>query len=254
MKLNIRRFLPYALPTTTQTGVITFCLNTFTFLLKYVAIPSPTSSLFSQDGGALSSQGLPAKWHHNRAADGNASMWAAVAPQVLIMRQMGHPTQLGCPVCLLLGLQSLWLWTHSGPNSNSCLFSPLLVLLRWITHRNSFLGKSILGHTLFSFARDVAFPESVDTGKQLGRGMWGALYGANFMSGRENFFFSSSIKTEIHIEFKKEMGRKWGWSCLSFCVFSYFRKLFLKTLRKKDCSIMIIVAHSFKISSPKKGK
>lgn len=152
--------------------------------------------------------------------------WAAVAPQVLSMRQTGHPTQLGCPVCLLLGLQSLWLWTHSGPNSNSCLFSPLLVLLKWITHRNSFLGKSILGHTLFSFARDAAFPESVDTGKRLGHGMWGALCWANFMSGRENFFFSSSIKLRYILNSKKKWGENGADLVLVFVSFSTLGNFF----------------------------
>lgn len=76
-------FFPCALPTSTQTGTVTFCLNTFSFLLKYAVIPSPTSSLFSQRASELNSQCLPAELCHNVPVGSSASVRATLPRCVL---------------------------------------------------------------------------------------------------------------------------------------------------------------------------
>lgn len=64
-KLRICHTLPCVLPTTAQTGIITFCLSTFTSLLKHVGSLSPTPGLFSQGAHELGLHCLPAEVHRD---------------------------------------------------------------------------------------------------------------------------------------------------------------------------------------------
>lgn len=126
-KLRTCHILPRALPTTTQTGVTTFCLSTCSFFWHMWRSHHPPQVCFPR-ASVLSLQALP-------AASVKPSVGAALAPWVFIM------------------LWGIWLglsWVSPSTQGQRLTPAfpthrpPLVLLWWWITHNNRLLGKSIL--------------------------------------------------------------------------------------------------------------
>lgn len=108
-------------------------------------------------------------------------------------------------------------------------FSPP-VLLRWVTHRNLFLEKSFLVHTLLLilFSKGCCFPRKCPPRQKAGPPeMRCTLQGPFYVRKRKLSFSWGYILKQ-----KEKQGE--NWSCLGFCVFSYFRNTWKETLREKQ--------------------
>lgn len=113
---------------------------------------------------------------------------------------------------------------------SSMVAFPPPVLLRWVTHRNLFLEKSFLVHTLLLilFSKGCCFPRKCPPGQKAGpQEVRRTLRGPFYVRKRKLSFSWGYILKQ------KE---KWGenWSCLGFCIFSYFRNTWKETLREKQ--------------------
>lgn len=127
--------------------IVTFCLNTFAFLLKYVAIPSPTPGLFSQGAHALGLWCLPAEVHWDAAMRSLQYECLWLLGCLFAVDGVFNSARSACLSRMFSQPSAPRALSSLRAKVNNC-FLPPLVLLCWITHKNLLLGKPILVHTL----------------------------------------------------------------------------------------------------------